>query len=229
MGVLGSGIMGSGIAEIAAEAGYEVILRSRRQETADHMRTSVERSLLRKIEKGRLSEDAAREIMGRIQTTSDIDLLGPCNLVIESVVEDLAVKKNLFAELSIIVDESTIIATNTSTLPVVELAAVTKHPERVCGIHFFNPATVMKLVEIVTPITASEETISTAVEFAKSLHKDVVKVKDQAGRSKCCPFCNPRDRQRDWCRDGLCRLGNWESLLDRCWNEEPSRNYRNDV
>ncbi|MDA8025408.1 MAG: 3-hydroxybutyryl-CoA dehydrogenase [Actinomycetota bacterium] len=200
VGVLGSGIMGSGIAEVAAEAGYEVVLRSRKQETADHMRTSVERSLLRKIEKGRLTEDTAREILGRIQTTSDIDALGSCNLVIESVVEDLAVKKHLFAELAIIVDESTIIATNTSTLPVVELAAVTKHPERVCGIHFFNPATLMKLVEIVAPITASEETVTAAVAFAKSLHKDVVTVKDQAGfivNALLFPYLNNAIRMAD--------------------------------
>lgn len=173
--------MGSGIAECAAEAGFEVTLRSRKQETADQMRINVEKSLLRKIEKGRISEDAAREILGRINVTTDIYQLRGCDLAVESVVEDLSIKKHLVSELSTILGNESVLATNTSTLPVVEIASAAKHPERVCGIHFFNPATVMNLVEVVKPITASEETIETAVTFAKACNKDVVTVKDQAG------------------------------------------------
>jgi 3-hydroxybutyryl-CoA dehydrogenase len=181
VGVLGSGIMGSGIAECAAEAGFEVTLRSRKQETADQMRVNVEKSLLRKIEKGRISEGGGREILSRIKVTTDIRALSHCDLVIESVVEDLAVKKHLVSEISELVADDAIIATNTSTLPVVEIAAAARHPHRVCGIHFFNPATVMKLVEVVQPITASDEVVRAAVDFAKSCSKDVVTVKDQAG------------------------------------------------
>ena len=181
VGVLGSGIMGSGIAECAAEAGFEVTLRSRKQETADQMRINVEKSLLRKIEKGRISEEGGREILSRIKVTTEIRAISHCDLVIESVVEDLAVKKHLVSEVSELVADEAIIATNTSTLPVVEIAAAARHPQRVCGIHFFNPATVMKLVEVVRPITASEEVIQAAVDFAKSCNKDVVTVKDQAG------------------------------------------------
>ncbi len=181
VGVLGSGIMGSGIAECAAEAGFEVTLRSRKQETADQMRVNVEKSLLRKIEKGRISEDQGRAILSRIKVTTDIRSLSHCQLVIESVVEDLAVKKHLVSEVSELVEDGAIIATNTSTLPVVEIAAAARRPERVCGIHFFNPATVMKLVEVVRPITADEKVVDAAVAFAKSCHKDVVTVKDQAG------------------------------------------------
>ena len=181
VGVLGSGIMGSGIAECAAEAGFEVTLRSRKQETADQMRINVEKSLLRKSEKGRISEEGGREILSRIKVTTEIRAISHCDLVIESVVEDLAVKKHLVSEVSELVADEAIIATNTSTLPVVEIAAAARHPQRVCGIHFFNPATVMKLVEVVRPITASEEVIQAAVDFAKSCNKDVVTVKDQAG------------------------------------------------
>ena len=181
VGVLGSGIMGSGIAECAAEAGFEVTLRSRKQETADQMRVNVEKSLLRKIEKGRISEDQGRAILSRIKVTTDIRSLSHCQLVIESVVEDLAVKKHLVSEVSELVEDGAIIATNTSTLPVVEIAAAARRPDRVCGIHFFNPATVMKLVEVVRPITADEKVVDAAVAFAKSCHKDVVTVKDQAG------------------------------------------------
>ena len=181
VGVLGSGIMGSGIAECAAEAGFEVTLRSRKQETADQMRVNVEKSLLRKIEKGRISEDQGRAILSRIKVTTDIRSLSRCQLVIESVVEDLAVKKHLVSEVSELVEDGAIIATNTSTLPVVEIAAAARRPDRVCGIHFFNPATVMKLVEVVRPITADEKVVDAAVAFAKSCHKDVVTVKDQAG------------------------------------------------
>ena len=181
VGVLGSGIMGSGIAECAAEAGFEVTLRSRKMETADQMRTNVEKSLLRKIEKGKISEDSAREIIHRITVTTDISALRGCDIAIESVIEDLSIKQHLVAELSEIVGPDGILATNTSTLPVVEIAAAASHPERVCGIHFFNPATVMKLVEVVRPVTASEETIASAVAFASSCHKDVVTVGDRAG------------------------------------------------
>ncbi|KJF16709.1 3-hydroxyacyl-CoA dehydrogenase family protein [Acidithrix ferrooxidans] len=181
IGVLGSGIMGSGIAECAAEAGFEVTLRSRKQDTADQMRHNVEKSLLRKIERGKISQEEAKEILSKIRVTTNIEALAPCDLLIESVVEDLTIKKHLFAELSLIVGETAILATNTSTLAVVEIAAATKHPERVCGIHFFNPATLMKLVEIVKPITASDETIEAAQAFARACKKDVVTVKDQAG------------------------------------------------
>ncbi len=181
VGVLGSGIMGSGIAECVAEAGFDVTLRSRKQETADQMRVNVEKSLLRKIEKGRITEDGARAIMGRVTVTTDIESLRGCDVVIESVIEDLGIKQHLVRELSTIVSPNAIMATNTSTLPVVAIAAGATHPERVCGIHFFNPATVMTLVEVVRPVTASDETIETAVAFATACNKEVVTVKDRAG------------------------------------------------
>lgn len=181
VGVLGSGIMGSGLAEVMARAGFEVVVRSRTQESANAMVASVDKGLVRAIERGRATEDDRSAIVGRIIATDQLAALADCDLIIESVVEDLAIKKALFAELDGIVKASGILATNTSTLAVVDLAMVTSRPEQVCGIHFFNPAPAMKLVEVIRPITASDDTISTALAFAASCGKDAVEVKDRAG------------------------------------------------
>ena len=193
LGIIGSGIMGAGIAEVAAKAGIEVVLRSRKQETADAMVASLEKSLAKQVEKGRLEETAAKEVLSRVTATSHLGALKDCDLVLESVVEDLAVKQALFAELGEIVSSSCIIATNTSTLPVVELATKVENPERVCGVHFFNPATAMALVEIIRPITASDETIATATAFAQACGKTTVEVQDRAGFIVNCllfPYLN---------------------------------------
>ncbi|HZU79468.1 MAG TPA: 3-hydroxybutyryl-CoA dehydrogenase, partial [Acidimicrobiales bacterium] len=181
VGIVGSGIMGSGIAETAATHGFEVVLRSRSQSTADGMVAGMEKSLNRQVEKGKVSEADRDAAMARVTAVSDLGELAGCDLVIESVVEDLAVKKHLFNELDRICGEHTIIATNTSTLPVVEMAMVTGRPDKVCGVHFFNPAPVMALVEVVRPITAADETIAAARAFAEACEKTPVEVKDQAG------------------------------------------------
>jgi 3-hydroxybutyryl-CoA dehydrogenase len=181
VGILGSGIMGSGLAEVAARAGYDVVVRSRSQASADAMVTAIDKGLVKAIERGRATEDERSAILGRITATDDLGGMADCDLVIESVVEDLAVKKVLFAELEQIVKPGGILATNTSTLPVVELAMVTDRPESVCGIHFFNPAPAMKLVEVIRPITASDDTIAAALAFATACGKDAVEVQDRAG------------------------------------------------
>jgi 3-hydroxybutyryl-CoA dehydrogenase len=181
LGIVGSGIMGSGIAEVAAKAGVEVVLRSRKQESADAMVASLEKSLAKQVERGKLEEQAAKEISARVSGTDDLQALADCDLVLESVVEDLAVKKELFQQLDGIVKADGILATNTSTLPVVELAVSTNRPEQVVGIHFFNPAPMMSLVEVIAPLTASDATVSAAKEFAAGCGKDVVEVKDRAG------------------------------------------------
>jgi len=181
VGIVGSGIMGSGIAEVAAANGHQVVLRSRSQATADAMVVGLEKSLARQVDKGKRSEVERDEILGRVSATTDLQALADADLVIESVVEDLAIKKHLFTELDRICKEGTILATNTSTLPVVELAMETGRPDRVCGIHFFNPAPLMSLVEVVRPITASEETLAAAIAFAEACGKEPVTVKDQAG------------------------------------------------
>jgi 3-hydroxybutyryl-CoA dehydrogenase len=181
VGIIGSGIMGSGITETAAKAGFEVVLRSRKQETADATVAGMEKSLAKQVEKGKLSEEDRAATISRVTATSDLGELGECDLVIESIVEDLPTKKHLFNDLDRICPEATIIATNTSTLPVVELAMETGRPDKVCGIHFFNPAPMMALVEVVRPLTASDETIEEAKAFATACGKNAVEVKDQAG------------------------------------------------
>src|SRR5689334_11436114 len=128
LGIVGSGIMGSGIAEVAAKAGIDVVLRSRKQETADAMVTGLEKSLGKQVERGKLEEQAAKEIVARVTAHHDLHALSECDLVLESVVEDLDVKKDLFSRLSDVCDDNAIIATNTSTLPVVDLAMVVDHP-----------------------------------------------------------------------------------------------------
>lgn len=181
VGIVGSGIMGAGIAEVAAKAGIEVVLRSRRHETADAMIASLEKSLAKQVDKGRISEEDRAAVLGRVTGTEQLDALADCDLVIESVIEDLAIKKEVFNQLDRICRESTIIATNTSTLPVIEMAMETGRPDRVCGVHFFNPAPAMALVEIVRPLTASDETIASVKEFASRCGKSPVEVADRAG------------------------------------------------
>jgi len=181
VGIVGSGIMGSGIAEVAAKAGTEVVLRSRSQATADAMVAGLEKSLAKQVERGKLEDAERTAVLGRVTAVSDLDALADCDLVIESIVEDLATKKHLFTELDRVCADGAILATNTSTLPVVEMAMETGRPDRVCGVHFFNPAPLMPLVEVVRAITTSDETIAAAREFATACGKTVVDVKDQAG------------------------------------------------
>lgn len=181
VGIVGSGIMGAGIAEVAAKAGIEVVLRSRKQETADAMVAKLEKSLAKQVEKGRLEEADRDAALARVTATDDLQGLADCDLVIESVVEDLAVKTALFTELDGIVKAGAILATNTSTLSVVDMAVATGRPDRVCGVHFFNPAPAMALVEVVRPLTASDETIAEATAFAAACGKSPVEVKDRAG------------------------------------------------
>jgi 3-hydroxybutyryl-CoA dehydrogenase len=181
VGIVGSGIMGSGIAETAALAGFEVVLRSRAQATADGMVAGMEKSLAKQVEKGKLAEADRDNALSRVTAVSDLGELAACDLVIESIVEELGAKKHLFSELDRICPEHAILATNTSTLPVIDMAMETGRPAKVCGIHFFNPAPVMALVEVVRPLTAADETIAAARSFAEACGKTPVEVKDQAG------------------------------------------------
>ena len=181
VGIVGSGIMGSGIAEVAAKAGCTVVLRSRSQAGADQMIAGLKKSLDRQVSKARIEEADAAAIAERVTAVTELDELADCDLVLESIVEDLAAKQHLFAELDRICKPEAILATNTSTLPVVEMAMETRRPEQVCGIHFFNPATAMTLVEVVPAITTSDATLAAAREFVDACGKTAVTVKDQAG------------------------------------------------
>jgi len=181
VGVLGSGIMGGGIAEVAASTGATVIVRSRSQETANAMLDTMAKSLARQVEKGKRTHEEADQLLARVSATTHLADLSDCDFVIESVVEDLDVKRAVFAELSEVTNDEAILATNTSTLSVIELAMATSRPDKVCGLHFFNPAPVMSLVEVVRPLCASDETIASVTEFVLACGKDPVNVKDQAG------------------------------------------------
>lgn len=173
--------MGSGIAQVAAQAGHEVVLRSRSQATADATLASMGKSLAKLVDKGRMDAAEADAIVARVTAVEDLSGLADCDLVIESVVEDLDTKRALFSELDGIVKQGAILATNTSTLPVVEMAVATGRPDRVCGIHFFNPAPMMSLVELVRPLTASDDTMAEALAFTEACGKTPVHVADQAG------------------------------------------------
>ncbi len=181
VGIVGSGIMGAGLAEVAARAGYTVIIASRSQSSADGVLQTIDAGLSKAVERGKATADERRDVVSRITATEGFGSFGECDLVIESVIEEIGVKLSLFTELDRATKPSAILATNTSTLPVIDLALATSRPDRVCGIHFFNPAPVMKLVEVVRPLTASAETIEAAMAFVASCGKDAVEVRDHAG------------------------------------------------
>ncbi|MGA0298899.1 MAG: 3-hydroxyacyl-CoA dehydrogenase family protein, partial [Ilumatobacteraceae bacterium] len=178
---VGSGIMGAGIVEVVASAGFEVIVRARTEEGAAAVVAQVASRLQRSVDKGRLEATEADATVSRISHTSHLGELAACELVLETVIEDLEVKRRLVSELDDLLDPAAIIATNTSTLPVVELAVATTRPDRVCGLHFFNPATAMPLVEIVTPVTVAESTIALVERFAADCGKESIRVADRAG------------------------------------------------
>jgi 3-hydroxybutyryl-CoA dehydrogenase len=181
VGIIGSGIMGSGIAQVAATSGFDVVLRSRKQESADQTVAAMQKSLERLVSKERLSQEDADAAVARVKATSKLDDLADCDLVIESVVEDLPTKVALFNDLDHHCKDDAILATNTSTLSVIDMAVETRRPERVCGVHFFNPAPMMSLVEIIQTLVTSDETIASVREFAEACGKSPVLVKDRAG------------------------------------------------
>jgi 3-hydroxybutyryl-CoA dehydrogenase len=181
VGVCGSGIMGAGLAEVVARAGMDVIVRSRTIDGAKSMLSSIEKNLDKQVAKEKMTVDQRNEVLSHIRITDSLHDLASCDLVIESIVEELAPKQTLFKELDAIVKPEAILATNTSTLAVVKMAEATNRPDKVCGIHFFNPAVLMPLVEVIRPITASDETISRANAFVAACKKDPVQVLDRAG------------------------------------------------
>lgn len=181
VGVCGSGIMGAGLAEVVARAGVDVVVRSRTIDGAKSMLSSIEKNLDKQVAKEKITVDQRNQVLSHIRITDSLKDLATCDLVIESIVEELAPKQALFKELDQIVKPETILATNTSTLAVVKMAEATNRPDKVCGIHFFNPAVLMPLVEVIRPITASDETIVRANEFVAACGKDPVQVLDRAG------------------------------------------------
>jgi 3-hydroxybutyryl-CoA dehydrogenase len=181
VGVLGAGLMGHGIAQVAAQSGYEVVLREVDEATLAKGIGKIEKQLARAVEKGKSSQEDADAVRGRIKGTTDYEDLAGCDLVIEAITENLQLKLEMWRELDGIVKPEAVFATNTSSLAVIDQAAVTSRPERFVGLHYFNPAQVMKLVEVVRCVTTSDEAFAVGLEFAKSEGKLAIPTKDRAG------------------------------------------------
>jgi 3-hydroxybutyryl-CoA dehydrogenase len=181
VGVVGCGSMGAGIAQVCAQSGYQVVVSEINDELLKRGMGSIDKVLGRSVEKGKLSQADKDAIMGRIKGTTSTKDFSDCDLVIEAAIENLELKKKIFAELDGICKPSAILATNTSCLSIIEMAIVTKRPDKVLGLHFFNPATVMKLLEIVKTIATSDEVLEASQKFGESLGKTNVIAKDAPG------------------------------------------------
>ncbi len=181
VGVLGAGLMGHGIAQVAAQSGYQVVLREVDDATLAKGVGKIEKQLARAVEKGKSSQEDADAVRARITATTHYRELADCDLVIEAITESLALKLEMWKEVDEIVKAEAVFATNTSSLSVIDQAAATGRPERFVGLHYFNPAQVMKLVEVVRCVTTSDEAFETALEFARSEGKLAIPTKDKAG------------------------------------------------
>lgn len=181
VGVVGCGLMGSGIAQVAAQSGCETLVSELNQETLDRGLAGIRKQLDRAVEKGRMSAEDREATLGCLQGTISLEDYADCDIVIEAIVENLSEKKVLFKSLDGICKPETILASNTSSIPIIEMASVTGRPDKVVGLHFFNPVPVMKLVEVVRCITTSEETLEAARSFGEFLGKTPIIAKDRPG------------------------------------------------
>src|SRR5215210_2149450 len=179
--VVGAGTMGAGIAESAALAGMSTLMLDVREEALDLGRETIGRDLERRVKKGRLSEDERREVLGRVSATTSLEACADAPLVVEAVVEDAEIKKRVFADLEGVVDSEAVLATNTSSLSIAGIAAATEHPERVVGMHFFNPVPAMRLVEVVSGPSTDPSVARRAEEAAERLGKTPIRVSDTPG------------------------------------------------
>jgi 3-hydroxybutyryl-CoA dehydrogenase len=181
VGVLGCGLMGSGIAQVSAQAGYKTIVREVSEELNAKGKGRITKSLDKLVEKGKLDQGARDQTLGRLTFVTKITDLKACDIVVEAVTEDLEVKNTLWKELDGLCAAGTIFASNTSSLTIAAMAAATKRADRFVGLHFFNPVPLMKLVEVVRTVTTSAETFDRAMAFAASLGKEPIAAKDSSG------------------------------------------------
>lgn len=180
--VAGGGTMGSGIAEVCVKAGLETVVLEANATFAESAQNRIQGSMDKAVAREKMSQEDRDSNVGRLSYVTDVDSLGDCDVAIEAVIEDEALKLDLFAKFDAVLPPHAILASNTSSIPLVNLATATSRPDRVIGFHFFNPATVQKLVEIVRPITASDETVAEAEAFATTvLGKTVIHAEDRAG------------------------------------------------
>lgn len=179
--VLGAGTMGAGIVQAFAQKGYEVIVRDIKDEFVEKGIAGINKNLTKLVTKGKITEADKETILSRISGTTDMNLAEDCDLVVEAAIENMEIKKQIFAELDRICKKETILASNTSSLSITEVASATNRPDRVIGMHFFNPATIMKLVEIIKGMATSEETFNAVKEVSISIGKDPVEVAEAPG------------------------------------------------
>jgi 3-hydroxybutyryl-CoA dehydrogenase len=177
LGVVGAGTMGNGIAQVAAQIGCEVVMRDIEDSYVERGIKSIDKFLSKSVEKGKLQADEKQKIMGRIKGTTKMSDLKDVDFVVEAVIEDLNLKKSVFKELDSLCRPEVILSSNTSSMSITEIAAATGRPDRVCGVHFFNPVPLMKLVEIIRGYATSDQTMATATAFAKKMGKVTVEVK----------------------------------------------------
>jgi 3-hydroxybutyryl-CoA dehydrogenase len=181
VGVLGCGLMGSGIAQVCAQAGYDTIVREVSDQLCERGLGGIRKQLDRAVEKGKLPAEQREATVGRLRGTTALEDLAGCDLIIEAVVEDLELKNQMWRTLDEVCGPETIFASNTSSLTIADMAAATRRPERMVGLHFFNPVPVMKLVEVVRTIATDPGVFETAFEFARSLGKEPITCKDNSG------------------------------------------------
>ncbi len=179
--VLGAGTMGSGIVQTLAQSGYEVIMRDIEDKYIEKGLKGINKNLDRSVQKGKMTEEEKELILARITGTTDLNMAEDADIVIEAAIENMEIKKKIFAELDKICGAETILATNTSSLSITEIASATNRPDKVIGMHFFNPVPVMKLVEVIKGIATSEETKDKVIELAKALGKTPVEVEEAPG------------------------------------------------
>ncbi len=181
IGVLGAGTMGHGIAQVLAQNGYDVIIRDIEEDLLEKGISSIERSLNKAIEKDKITESEKNRTLDRIETTVDLEDLQDCELIIEAIVENADIKKEVFQNLDNICPEETIFASNTSTIPITEMASSTDRPEKFIGMHFFNPVTMMKLLEVIRGLKTDDETTEIITALAEEIGKTPVQVEDSPG------------------------------------------------
>jgi 3-hydroxybutyryl-CoA dehydrogenase len=181
VGILGCGLMGHGIAQVAAQSGYDVVVREVDQDKLDGGLGKIGKQFGRAVEKGRMEQGDANAVLARIKGTLDYGDLSDCDLVVEAMTEDLGRKLEMWREVDGIVKEGAFFATNTSSLPVIDQAAATKRPDRFLGLHFFNPVQVMKLLEVIRAVTTSDEAFQVGMDFGAKLGKLTVETRDTAG------------------------------------------------
>ena len=181
VGVLGGGLMGSGIAQVSAMAGFPTIVREVTNELCDKTMTSIRKSLAKGVERGKITSEVLDRTLLNVSCVSDVRGLCESDIVIEAVSEDLEIKNSLWKELNVVCRPEAIFASNTSSLTIAAMAASCGRPDRMLGLHFFNPVPVMKLVEVVRTITTSDETADTAFAFVEKLGKEPIRAKDSSG------------------------------------------------